>query len=186
MSTTPTLVNPTEESKLPEASPAPARGKRKSYPRTDAGNAELFADLNSKSLRYDHRRKRWLCGSGHTWRPDSDGLVFRRAKEAARKRLQDAHSIEDTDMHRKEVTWALQSEQTYAVKACLAQAEANESLADAGEGWDSDPYLIAFQNGAVDLRTGKQTASHMGRLEGWLLSVQGTAREAGQACSVNV
>ena len=154
----PAVVDRTEQLESQQVSvtpPAHAKTKRKSYPQTDAGNAELFAELNSLSLRYDHRRKKWLCWGGHTWSLDSNGLIIRRARDAARRRLQDAESIEDTEKHRKEVAWALESEQTYAVKACLAQAIANESLADSGEGWDSDPFLIAVLNGVVDLRTGK-------------------------------
>jgi len=53
------LANPTEESASQQLSGTPlvhAKTKRKSYPQTDAGNAELFAELNSSSLRYDHRR----------------------------------------------------------------------------------------------------------------------------------
>jgi D5 N terminal like len=102
MSTSPTLLdNPTEEiaqqtaTPLPTSAPSEKRIKPRLYPRTDAGNAELFADLNSSSLRYDHRRKKWLRWRGHTWIPDADKFVFRRAKDSARERLKSSAAIED-------------------------------------------------------------------------------------------
>ncbi len=43
------------------------------WPRTDTGNAELFAALFGDRLRYDHRRGRWLVWAGHWWQPDDNG-----------------------------------------------------------------------------------------------------------------
>jgi putative DNA primase/helicase len=165
MSTSPTLLdNPTEEiaqqtaTPLPTSAPSEKRIKPRLYPRTDAGNAELFADLNSSSLRYDHRRKKWLRWRGHTWIPDADKFVFRRAKDSARERLKSSAAIEDDAKRRCEALWAFASEQTRSITACLTQAAATEPLADTGEGWDSDPYLFAVKNGIVELRTGKVRA----------------------------
>jgi putative DNA primase/helicase len=125
------------------------------YPQTDAGNADLFADLNALVLRYDHRRKKWLHWNGHRWIVDADRYVFRRAKSAARQRLKTAASIENDGDRRKECAWAFVSEQTHAIKACLEQAIANEKLSDTGDGWDSEPFALGVKNGVVDLRTGK-------------------------------
>jgi putative DNA primase/helicase len=165
MSTSPALLdNPTEEiaqqttTPLPKSAPPKKRVKARHYPQTDAGNAELFADLNWSYLRYDHRRKKWLRWSGHTWVLDTDKFVFRRAKDAARHRLKTSASIEDDKDRRYEAAWAFDSEQTRSITACLAQATATEALADTGEGWNSDPYLFAVKNGVVDLRTGRLRA----------------------------
>jgi putative DNA primase/helicase len=38
--------------------------------------------------------------------------------------------------------------------AVLALAKAEPSIADSGEGWDADPWLLGVANGVVDLRTG--------------------------------
>jgi putative DNA primase/helicase len=164
MSTTPALLdNPaksadTSELSLDAAVTQPIRSKAKLYPCTDAGNAELFAHLNSSVLRYDHRRKKWLRWAGHTWVIDQDKYVYRLAKDAARNRLQAASQIEGDDERRAAVRWALDSEQTRSITACLAQAAATADLADTGENWNSNPYLFAVKNGIVDLRTGQLRA----------------------------
>jgi putative DNA primase/helicase len=144
-------LNPTAS----ETRTSEMRSRRLLYPQTDAGNADLFADLNTHVLRYDHRRKKWLHWNGHRWIIDADRYVFRRAKAAARQRLKTAASIENEGDRRKECSWAFTSEQTYAIKACLEQAIATEKLSDTGEGWDADPFLLAVRNGVVDLRTGE-------------------------------
>jgi putative DNA primase/helicase len=128
---------------------------RPNYARTDAGNAELFADLNEHFLRYDHRRKKWLRWDKHHWVIDADRHVFRRAKAAARHRLRAAASIKDEKDREYEYRWAIESEATHRIRACLEQAMAHEKLSDTGEGWDSDPYLLGVKNGVIDLRTGR-------------------------------
>ncbi len=40
-----------------------------SYPRTDSGNAELFAALYGANVRFDHKRERWLIW---IWKPATD------------------------------------------------------------------------------------------------------------------
>jgi hypothetical protein len=70
-----------------EASRQSMLAAAKLFPRTDSGNAELFAKLHGDQLRFDHRMKRWLKWSGSIWVPDRDGGVVRLAKQTARDRL---------------------------------------------------------------------------------------------------
>jgi hypothetical protein len=58
------------------------------FARTDAGNAEMFAEASSNDLRYDHQRGRWLAWRKHWWSEDGDRFVRRRAKSIARMRGQ--------------------------------------------------------------------------------------------------
>ena len=67
------------------APPAPP-----SRPLTDAGNAELLADLHGDALRYDHQHGRWLTWAGQWWQEDPDGLPIRLAKETTRQRYAEA------------------------------------------------------------------------------------------------
>ena len=80
------------------------------FPRTDAGNAELFAQLYGGRFRFDHRRKRWLAWQGQWWRQDADAEVVRLAKEAARERYQRGTSIDDLKEREAEAKWAISSE----------------------------------------------------------------------------
>lgn len=145
---------------LERAGPPPSNGQRPpsapvSFPRTDSGNAELFASLYGDQLRYDHRRNRWLLWAGHWWKPDVDQEVLRLAKETARRRYQVAPDLfDDPDDLKAEAKWAISSESRMRLESTLALARADRSIADAGDGWDADLWLLAVPNGIVDLRTG--------------------------------
>jgi len=124
------------------------------FPRTDSGNAELFARVYGERLRHDHRRKRWLVWAGHWWKPDVDEKVLRLAKAAARHRYEAAAIIEDLREREAEARWAISSESRMRLDATLSLAKAERPIADAGDGWDADPWLFGVFNGVVDLRTG--------------------------------
>ena len=130
--------------------------KTKIFPRTDVGNAELFAHLYKDCLRYDHTHKRWLLWQGHWWAEDVDGKVHRMAKEAARTRLVYAANISTAEEYmKKETKWAIKSESRPRLEAALKLAQSEKPLADTGIDWDSDPWLLGVANGVIELRTGK-------------------------------
>src|SRR5437879_752623 len=109
--------------------------RKKRFPRTDAGNAEMFAESSRDDLRYDHRRNRWLVWQGNWW-------------------AEDAQTLGD-DERKKEISWALQSESLARLEAMISLARSKDPVCDSGEGWDSDPILLGVANGVVDLRSGK-------------------------------
>jgi putative DNA primase/helicase len=124
------------------------------FPRTDAGNGELFAHLYRDQVRHDHRRHHWLIWDGHHWREDADGEVRRLAIEAARYRYRLAESIPDLTERQLEAKFAVQSENRQRLDAMLGEAKCLPPLAADGEHWDQDPYLLGVGNGVLDLRTG--------------------------------
>ncbi len=126
----------------------------RSFALTDAGNAEWFAQLYGDDLRYDHARNRWLVWEGHSWAPDADGEIYRRAKEAARERFHSSVKIDDLNLRGKTAEFAVRSESRQKLDACLALAQTEHPIADAGTGWDSSPDLFGVANGVLDLRTG--------------------------------
>jgi putative DNA primase/helicase len=135
------------------ASEAPGDGR--SYPRTDLGNGELFAELHGDSLRYDHARGRWLTWAGHLWAPDVDGEVLRLAKRTARERYTRAAAIGDLKERELEARWAISSESRHRLEATLALARAERPIADTGTRWDTEPDLLGCPNGVLDLREGR-------------------------------
>lgn len=136
-------------------SPPRAGNRTERFPRTDAGNAELFARLHGDRLRFDHRRRRWLLWAEHWWEPDRDAEVRRLAKETARHRYVAAASIQDRDEWEKEAKWAIASESRQRLDAALYLGQAEHPMADAGDKWDTDPWLLGVANGVIDLRTGE-------------------------------
>ncbi|MBI4304840.1 MAG: bifunctional DNA primase/polymerase [Chloroflexi bacterium] len=143
--------------------PAPDSGENGSAPtapsawfhRTDAGNAELFAQLYGNRVRYDHRRGLYYVYGEHSWIPEreTEGELGRLAKNVARERLRHAAAIADEKERKAEAAWALASESQRAIGATLALARNEPPISTGGE-WDADPLLLGVQNGVVDLRTG--------------------------------
>jgi putative DNA primase/helicase len=130
--------------------------KKRTFPRTDAGNAELFAAMYRDELRFDCGRRRWLIWAGHWWVEDQSARVLQMAKGAARKR----HCVKGLSEKelQKEVAWAHTSEFRPRLEAALKIAESELTLATAGNQWDANPWLLGTRNGVVDLRTGKLCA----------------------------
>ena len=127
----------------------------RSFARTDAGNAELFAHHNGTTTRYDHRRAKWLIWEGHHWAEDADGKVARLAVETARARDRQAESIEELSERQAEVKFAIQSENRARLEAMLAGARSLHPITARGDEWDRDPLLLGVRNGVVDLATGR-------------------------------
>lgn len=124
------------------------------FRRTDAGNGEFFARLYGDRVRFDHRRGRWLLWAEHWWRGDDTQMVRRLAKEAARARYRGATAISDLRGRADEARFAIATENRQRIDAMLVQAQSEPPIADAGDRWDDDPWLLGVANGVLDLRTG--------------------------------
>jgi putative DNA primase/helicase len=120
---------------------------------TDLGNAEYFAQLHGEHVRFDHRRKRWLLWGSHCWVADADGEIYRLAAAAMRARLRDAADLEDESARARAAKWAVTSEARSRVESMLWFAASLPNIADKGDRWDTDPWLLGVPNGVVDLRT---------------------------------
>lgn len=129
------------------ATPADKHGEGRPFPRTDAGNAELLTRLYGDRLRYDHRRRRWLSWQGDWWAPDVDAEVVRLAKETARRRYLEAACIDDLRQREAEANWAISSENRFRLEAALNLAKAELPIADAGDRWDANGWLLGVANG---------------------------------------
>jgi putative DNA primase/helicase len=125
-----------------------------SFARTDLGNAEYFAHRYGDTLRYDHRRGRWLIWNGQHWIPDNDGAVHRFAKDTVRARLAAVATIDDDQIREAEARWALKAEHRDRLHAVLTLAKNEKPISISGDGWDADPYLLGVPNGVLDLQTG--------------------------------
>jgi len=131
---------------------------------TDAENGEYFTAMYGDRLRYDHRRGRWLEWYKHYWRPDTDGQIMRLALKSMRSRYQGAAAIEDPDTRKDAAKKAIGSEQRARLEATLVLARNFKPIADAGENWDKNPWLLAATNGVIDLKTGELRPGEQGDL----------------------
>lgn len=118
------------------------------FPTTETGDAEYFAALNGDSVRYDHRRGRWLLFDGNVWVTQTNGEIARLALEAIRERQRAAVGSKDR------LRWALGGEARTRQNNLLALAQNIIPIADAGDSWDTDPLSAGAPNGVINLRDG--------------------------------
>lgn len=121
---------------------------------TQAGAAERFARLHGDDLRFDHRRKRWLIWRGHRWMPDGDAGVTRYALDFTRNWQREALDIPDGKLREATLRLAIGLERRDRLTALLGLARDLRPIADSGDRWDADPWLLGVPNGVLDLRTG--------------------------------
>lgn len=175
MSETPTVSS--AEVAVPEHTDSDShKGKHFPFALTDFGNAELFADLYGKKVRYDHAQQRWIIwwnrkkNGVERWQEDTQDQILRFGAASARTRGRrakqmcvpeshvDGQTIPDPnflDRQREEIKHAQRSENIADVNACLKYAKALPPISDSGEGWDADDWLLGVANGVVELRTGR-------------------------------
>ncbi|MEX2662443.1 MAG: phage/plasmid primase, P4 family [Vicinamibacterales bacterium] len=134
--------------------PHVSAGPTPTDPLTEAFAAERLARLHGEDVRFDHRRGRWLLWQGHRWAPDADAAITRLALDFARTWQRE--SVEIVDLARRQATFnfAVRLEKRDALRSMLALAADLRPIAEAGDGWDTDPSLLCTPNGVVDLRTG--------------------------------
>jgi putative DNA primase/helicase len=127
------------------------------FPRTDSGNAEMFAALYGEGVRFDHKAGRWLIWdkARTRWTEDEQRKVRILAKKTARRRATAALKLASQDERKREFFWATHSEGRFRIDAALELAKSEAPISDDGNGWDCDSWLLGVANGVVDLRAGK-------------------------------
>ena len=121
---------------------------------TELGAADRFTRLHGARVRYDHRRDRWLLWEGHRWRPDADTAVSRLAFTFARQWQREAVEVKDSHERQAVARFTLALERRTLLANMLFLARSLKPIADAGDEWDLDPWLLGTPSGVVDLKTG--------------------------------
>lgn len=121
---------------------------------TELTAAQRFANDHEHEVRFDFRRGRWLIWSGHRWRPDDDGAIVRLVIVACRRWQLEALEIADARRKAAVLGWLVRLERRAAIDSLLGLVRTLRPIADAGDHFDLDPWLLGVPNGVIDLRTG--------------------------------
>lgn len=122
---------------------------------TDLGNADRFVLRHGSRVRYVPAygdKMGWHIWDGHRWKPDGVKQVQKLAHETVRAIYQEASGVEDDDIRKRLVTWAVKSENSKSIYSLLKEAQ--PYLAVEPHDLDSDPELLNLENVTLDLRTG--------------------------------
>lgn len=145
---------------------------------SDIGNGAAFASQHHDRLRWHVHRRIWLTWDGQAWRDDPGRAVEAAAEETATQLLQHARAItvpsviateedekeseavaeararRDFALQARKVAkqWALESRSQARIASMITRAKYR--LAITTQELDADPWILACQNGVLDLRTG--------------------------------
>ena len=108
-----------------------------------------FAETQGDRWRYDHRQGRWLLWDGVRWAPDRSEMIVRDVADMVLERI--AAAVAGGQKAGKIASLTGRS----ALLGVRDIARTREPVADAGDNWDADPWLLGVPNGVVDLRTGE-------------------------------
>jgi putative DNA primase/helicase len=127
------------------------------FPLTEAGDAECFANLYQDVARFNHRKGCWLVSdeTSGIWVPDPVERLTQMAVEMMRERQHQSLTLEDVAKKKKAIAWTLAGEARKRLTNTLALARSVPPIADVGDTWDQDPNLLGVQNGVVHLQTGQ-------------------------------
>ena len=120
-----------------------------SYGFHDSGNAQRLIALYGESMLFCHALKKWLVWDGKRWAVDDVDHARKLAKETMLKFFRQAGEARNQPAE----TFARHSLDARRINSMLSLAEPEIFVRP--EELDTDPYLLNFTNGTVDLRTGK-------------------------------
>lgn len=121
---------------------------------SDFGVVDSFVHRFGERVRFHHKHKEWLVWNCHHWRLDKNEEIKRKATEHIQLWQTDATHIQDLEKKREFVQFTLRLEKAATVAMMVEMAKSKLPIADDGEHWDENAYLIGCPNGVVDLRTG--------------------------------
>ena len=116
----------------------------------DAPLSKTNSTTFGSAVRYDHGRGRWLYWDGIRWRVDGTRRVYDMLRLTLVYLIGEMPD-DDDNMVRKSLISALNVSKKESV---LKSLSARPEVSMKGDEWDTDPYLMGFENGIVDLRTG--------------------------------
>ncbi|MCE5278844.1 MAG: phage/plasmid primase, P4 family [Planctomycetaceae bacterium] len=120
---------------------------------TDLGNAERFANQHRNTACYCQPRNSWFIWNGKRWERDILLQVQKSAEQTILSIRKEARNVQDLTRRRAMEDFATKSESRSRVEAMVDLARSK--LAVRPDQFDSDPWLLAVNNGVIDLRTGE-------------------------------
>jgi len=132
--------------------------EKSSFEISDLNNAERFAALHHKTLKYCSPWKKWLCWNGMKWEIGNDSAVYSLVKDVIQSILSEAEQVTDSKSRSALLKQAKQLKSKNRINAILALAKLEPTLQVKPEELDENPWLLNCHNVIVDLRSGKAIA----------------------------
>lgn len=119
------------------------------FSQSDAGNAELLVHQYGAIVRYNHTEGKWYIWNGNYWQSDDGNKINEYAKKSAKYRQQQAIMINDTSIKKKEMDFAIRSEDYHKIIACINSAKTIEIVSTKANDWNVDILSLQCDNGLL-------------------------------------
>ena len=126
---------------------------------TDAHAAELLDRRAGAALHFDQEQKVWRAWNGIAWPLDHAGARHAAVVTLARDIAAYALTLEDLDLRKKVLGFALRLESRHGTDNCLELAKHRHPIAVTTDMWDRDLWLFNTPTATVELRTGATRAA---------------------------
>lgn len=125
------------------------------YPKTDSGNALLFADMFHEKIRFDLTSGKWVAWDGKRWnREKGENKAQCYSRGVGVYWYQLLGDCEDKKKREKIFRhWQYTCSAT-GIRNLLFLAKSEPNIAVSHEEWDKHPYYFNVLDGTIDLRTG--------------------------------
>lgn len=131
--------------------------KNNRRPYTDLGNAERFREAWQARVYYVKEHRTWTYFDGQRWVLD-DAAAARMAHETVGGIVREAAGGDPDDLQQA-IRWQKTSEANARIRSLLDIASQLEGLSISQEVFDTQPHLVNFTNGTMDLRSGEFRAA---------------------------
>ncbi|MCE9554887.1 MAG: DUF5906 domain-containing protein, partial [Planctomycetes bacterium] len=119
---------------------------------TDLGNSRRLVRRHGPRLRYCHNLHGWFLFNGKVWEQDTQHRIQELAKDTVFSIHSELVGTGDPKAQASLTKWAKASQSSGRIAAMLRLAQSEVPVAP--EQLDCEPFLLAVQNGILDLRTG--------------------------------
>lgn len=122
------------------------------FTHTDEGNVDRFLAAYSTRFRYDETRDKWYLWKDHWWAEAGYSVVH----EAASKLIRSLYDKSLTANHEALAKWLHTCMSGGHLREMINRAKNTPPICVRKSGtWNTNPWLLAVQNGVIDLRTGE-------------------------------
>jgi putative DNA primase/helicase len=121
-----------------------------SYDPEDVGNGQRLVAMHGKQLRYCHTFRSWLAWDGCRWRIDPGDSVVRKLAQDTMKEF----ALQAVKANNEPLTkFAAHSRRSARISNAIAEAKPHLGIST--QSLDTEPHVLNFLNGTVDLRNGE-------------------------------
>ena len=125
------------------------------YDQSDTGNGKRLVRMFGGKIKYSQNRKSWYIWNGKNWQRDETLEIRRLADKVCVQMKKEAFRIVDEEKQQEALKFAARTQSTHAKDNMINEAKHTTTVAIPADYFDQQIDLINFENGIIDLQTGK-------------------------------